>query len=72
MSLIEQELGKYTGLSDNQLDAFLFILKNKGFLEADNSLQILLKMFEASYSKGKMDLLKELSEESQTKEDSNE
>ena len=62
MSLIEKELMQYTGLNENELDGFMIVLKNKGFFEADNSLQILLKMFEASYSKGRTDLLKELSD----------
>lgn len=62
MSLIEKELMQYTGLNEDELDGFMIVLKNKGFLEPDNSLQILLKMFEASYSKGRTDLLKELSE----------
>lgn len=62
MSLIEKELMQYTGLNEDELDGFMVLLKNKGFLEPDNSLQILLKMFEASYSKGRTDLLKDLSE----------
>lgn len=62
MGLIEKELIQYTGLNEDELDGFMIVLKNKGFLEPDNSLQILLKMFEASYSKGRTDLLKELSD----------
>lgn len=62
MSIIQEEIIKYTGLNEQEVDGFMIVLKNKGFLEADNSLQILLKMFEACYSKGKMDLLKQLTE----------
>lgn len=62
MNLIQKEIIKHTGLNEDELKGFMIVLKNKGFLEADNSLQILLKMFEASYSKGRTDLLKELSE----------
>jgi len=63
MNLIEQEIMKYTGLNEKEAQRFVKdLLKSKGFLEPDNSLQILLKMFESSYSKGKKDLLKELSE----------
>lgn len=62
MNYIQKELQNYVELADEEAEKFLFLLKEKGFLQPDNSLQILLKMFEASYAKGRKDVFKELAE----------